>query len=61
MTFGRGIHTCIGSGLARLEGRVSFETLATRLPNLRLAADDGFAYQPSAAARAVDRLNVEWR
>ena len=48
MTFGRGIHTCIGSGLARLEGRVSFETLASRLPNLRLAADDGFAFRPSA-------------
>lgn len=32
--FGNGIHYCLGSNLARLEGRIAFRTLAERLPNL---------------------------
>jgi cytochrome P450 len=60
LAFGRGIHTCLGAGLARLEGRIALEVLATRLPGLRLAADDGFRIVPSATQRAAQRLLVEW-
>jgi cytochrome P450 len=35
--FGRGIHTCLGAPLARLEGAVAIEALLERYPELRLA------------------------
>jgi len=34
--FGFGIHYCMGAGLARLEGRVAFEELLTRMPDYTL-------------------------
>lgn len=39
LAFGKGIHTCLGAPLARLEGQIAFGTLLRRLPNLRLACD----------------------
>lgn len=37
MTFGHGVHTCIGLPLARLEGRVAFEEILARIPDFELA------------------------
>ena len=37
ITFGRGIHSCIGQQIARMELRVLWSTLLTRLPSIRLA------------------------
>jgi cytochrome P450 family 142 subfamily A polypeptide 1 len=39
VAFGFGAHFCLGQALARLELRVMFEQLLTRLPDLELAAD----------------------
>jgi cytochrome P450 len=38
LTFGQGVHFCLGAPLARLEGNVVFSTLARRFPELELAA-----------------------
>jgi cytochrome P450 family 142 subfamily A polypeptide 1 len=40
LAFGYGAHFCLGASLARLELRVFFEELLTRLPRLELTSDD---------------------
>ncbi|MFE3763028.1 cytochrome P450 [Streptomyces sp. NPDC059104] len=37
LTFGHGLHMCLGAALARMEAGVCLEQLVTRLPGLRLA------------------------
>jgi cytochrome P450 len=39
LTLAFGPHFCLGASLARIEGQVVFSTLASRYPDLRLAAD----------------------
>ena len=46
MSFGRGIHACLGQQIARMELQVLWQTLLTRLPTVRLA---------------VPPLEVPWR
>ena len=36
MTFGHGIHFCLGAPLARLESEIAATRLAERLPQIRL-------------------------
>jgi cytochrome P450 len=58
--FGYGAHFCLGAPLARLEVRIAFEHLLTRLPNLRLANDNDFKHIASVQFRGLRRLNVEF-
>jgi cytochrome P450 PksS len=37
LAFGRGIHTCPGAPLARMEAKIAIETLLRRMPDLSLA------------------------
>ena len=39
LSFARGIHTCFGAALARLQGRETFGRLVRRFPDLHLAAE----------------------
>ena len=37
LAFGKGIHTCLGAPLARMEGQIAFTALFRTFPDLRLA------------------------
>ena len=39
MSFGMGIHFCLGAPLARLEGEIAFRTLTQEFPHLELATE----------------------
>lgn len=60
IAFGRGIHTCIGAQLARLEMRIAIAALVKRLPGLRLAVDPAeLRWAPSLASRGLEEMPVE--
>jgi cytochrome P450 len=60
LAFGKGIHTCIGAMLARIEMRVAVAAIIERLPGLRFAEPEPtFEWAPSLAARALIGLEVE--
>lgn len=60
LAFGHGAHHCIGSSLARREGRIAFEVLSQRLPNLRLCPNQKLENIPALLSRGFQRLNLEW-
>ena len=55
LAFAIGPHFCLGAALARLEARVTFETLAARYPDMQLAGDD-VRWTGSAMLRRLDAL-----
>lgn len=61
LTFGHGIHTCLGAPLARLELQVVFSIVLERIPGLRLAvpaADIGL--KNDARIFGVHELPITW-
>lgn len=60
ISFGHGIHFCLGARLARLEATVAIEALAQRLPSLRLVKDQDLKYSANITFRGPRELLVDW-
>jgi cytochrome P450 len=58
ITFGGGIHYCLGAPLARLELHIAFGTLLRRLPNLQL--DGAPEYRETFVIRGLKELWVRF-
>ena len=58
LSFGKGVHFCLGAPLARLEARVVLEELCRRAPDLTLA-DQEFDYPPIISFRGPTELWLE--
>ena len=55
ISFGRGIHHCLGAPLARLEGRIVLEVLLERFSSLRLLTDRP-AFRRGIVLRGLESL-----
>lgn len=56
LTFGRGIHFCIGAPLARLESRIVMNILLDRFPNLHTDPDDAPVFQANPYVTTTSKL-----
>ena len=58
LTFGAGVHLCLGAGVARLEMAVTLEQLGQRLPEFSLSATEQADWKTRGDRRGMQRLPV---
>jgi cytochrome P450 len=59
LSFGTGIHYCLGAPLARVELQAAINTLLSRLPALHLGTD-AIAYHDTFVFRGLKSLPIAW-
>jgi cytochrome P450 len=60
LSFGVGVHNCLGAPLARMEVRIVLEEVGHRLPSLRLTEDAKLNFPASISMRGPIALPVAW-
>ena len=61
LSFGHGIHFCLGAPLARVEAEIAISTLLRRIPELRLSVPpDTLRWRPSMILRGLDSLPISF-
>jgi cytochrome P450 len=60
ISFGGGIHFCLGAQLARIEGEIAFRKLIQRLPALRLVDAENVEWKPTITLRGLRALPAVW-
>ncbi len=60
LSFGGGIHLCLGAQLARIEAEVAIATLLRRLPDLKLDDAENPEWRPSFVLRGLKQLPASW-
>src|SRR5271170_4601162 len=60
LSFGGGIHFCLGAQLARIEAEIAIATLLRRLPDLRLDDADNPEWRSTFVLRGLKRLPARW-
>src|SRR5947209_11108369 len=60
LSFGGGIHLCLGAQLARIEAEVAIATLLRRLPDLRLDNAKNPEWRPTFVLRGLKNLPASW-
>ncbi|BDB41249.1 MULTISPECIES: cytochrome P450 [Mycobacterium] len=58
LTFGKGVHYCLGANLARLEGRVALDELLNRWPEWEVDYES-LRLAPTSTVRGWERLRIK--
>jgi cytochrome P450 len=58
LSFGKGIHYCLGAALGKLEAQLALEALIGRFPRLRLVEGQEFSFHPNISFRGPQALWV---
>ena len=58
LTFGRGIHHCIGAPLGRLEGRIALERVVAHFSEIRLDPENPVQYMDQISSRIIQSLGI---
>jgi cytochrome P450 len=61
MSFGAGVHACLGAPLARREMYWGFKALLDRVTDIRLAPGEEIEYAPSLVFRGIPHLNITFK
>jgi cytochrome P450 len=56
LSFGRGLHYCLGAPLARLEAAIALSAVTSRFPHARLAGEP--VYKPNVTLRGLASLDI---
>ena len=59
ISFGKGVHYCLGAKFAKFEAQLVTEILAERLPSLRLV-EQNTSYFPNITFRGPNALRITW-
>jgi len=60
LSFGGGMHYCLGARLARIELETALDLLFRRLPKLQLENIDNPSWKPTITIRGLDYLLAHW-
>lgn len=60
ISFGKGVHFCLGAKFAKFEAQIVTELLAERIPTLHLVADQTPEYFPNITFRGPTTLHLDW-
>ena len=60
LSFGGGVHYCLGAQLARIEAEIAVATLLRRLPNLTLDHPEAPDWRPTFVLRGLKTLPASW-
>lgn len=61
LSFGFGIHYCLGNMLAKLQAKIALEELTSRIPNLTLLDGEDITFRKNISFRVPEYVNVSWK
>ncbi len=60
ISFGGGLHFCLGAQLARIEGEIALRRIIERLPAMRITELDDVVWKPTVTLRGLANLQATW-